>query len=70
MLNNYSQKHKERFRKEPRERYQNLSEKEKQGRRNQARKSIKTFLRKKKKRHINITWNVKRSYLTIEEVII
>ena len=33
-------------------------------------KDIKVLLQKKKKKDINIIWNVRRSYLTIEEIII
>ena len=33
-------------------------------------KDIKIFLKKKKRKDINITWNLKRSYLTLEEIII
>ena len=31
-------------------------------------KDIKVLLKKKKKKSINITWNVNRSYLTSEEI--
>ena len=31
-------------------------------------KDIKVLLKKKKKKNINFTWNVKRSYLTGEEI--
>ena len=31
-------------------------------------KDIKVLLKKKKKKSINITWNVKRSYLASEEI--
>ena len=33
-------------------------------------KNIRRLLKKKKKKDINIIWNVRRSYLTIEEIII
>ena len=48
MVNRYCQKHKEKFRKEARERYQNLSEedKEKKGKK-RLQADIKIFLKKK-----------------------
>ena len=43
MTNNYDQKHKERLRKEARERYQNLSEEEKDKRRKKSLRNITKF---------------------------
>ena len=33
-------------------------------------RDIKILLKKKKKNNFNIIWNVRRSYMTIEEIII
>ena len=33
-------------------------------------KDIKTLLKKNKKKEINFIWNIRRSFLTIEEIII
>ena len=70
MVNCYYQKHKERLRKKARERYQNLSEEEKDKIRKKARERYQNVIKKEKEKNINIISNVKRSYLTIEEVII
>ena len=53
MVNNYYQKHKERLRKEARERYQNLSEEEKDKRRKKTRERYQNFTdeEKEKKKH-------------------
>ena len=51
MVNNYYQKHKERLRKEARERYQNLSEEEKIKGEKRLEKDIKMLLMKKKKKN-------------------
>ena len=68
MVIKYYQKHKEKIRKEARERYKNLSEEEKDKR--QKKNDIKSLLKKKKKKGLNIFRNVRRSYLTVEEIII
>ena len=49
MENKYKQKHKERLQEEARERYQNLSEEEKDKRPKKYEKDIKILLKKKKK---------------------
>ena len=67
MVNSYYQKHKERHRKEACERYQNLSPEEDKIRIKRLEKDIEALLKKKKKKDINITWNVKRSCLTTEK---
>ena len=52
MVNNYHQKHKERLRKEERERYQNLSQEEKDERRRKAGERYANFTEEEKeKRH-------------------
>ena len=68
MVIKYYQTHKEKIRKEARERYKNLSEEEKDKR--QKKNNIKSLLKKKKKKGLNIFRNVRRSYLTVEEIII
>ena len=70
MVNKYYQKYKERLLKEACERYQNLSEEEKEKRRKRPEKVIKILLKKEKKKVFSIIKNVKRSYLSIEEIII
>ena len=70
MSSKYYQKHKQRLQKEARERYQNLSEEEKDKRIKRLEKDIKLLLKKKKEKGVSIIKNVKRSYLTIEETII
>ena len=50
MVNKYYQKHKERFRKEARVRYQNLSEEKKDKRRKKSKEDIKILLRRKRKK--------------------
>ena len=70
MVNCYYHKHKERLRKKARERYQNLSEEEKDKIRKKARERYQNVIKKEKEKNINIISNVKRSYLTIEEIII
>ena len=70
MVNYYYLKHKERLRKKARERYQNLSEEEKDKIRKKARERYQNVIKKEKEKNINIISNVKRSYLTIEEIII
>ena len=70
MVNKYYQKYKERLLKEACERYQNLSQKEKEERRKRPEKDIKILLKKEKKKVVSIIKNVKRSYLSIEEIII
>ena len=67
MVNSYYQKHKERHRKEACERYQNLSPEEDKIRIKRLEKDIEALLKKKKKKDINITWNVKISCLTTEK---
>ena len=52
MMNNCYQKHKERFRKGARERYQNLSEEELGKRRKNSEKEIEVLLNKKKKKGV------------------
>ena len=52
MVNKYYQKHKERLRKEVRERYQNLSEEEKDKKRRKVRERYQNFTKEvKEKRH-------------------
>ena len=50
MTNNDYQKHKERLRKEAREKYQNLSEEEKDKRQKRTRERYQILLKKKKKK--------------------
>ena len=50
MANKYYQKNKEKLRKEARERYQNLSEEEKEKRQKRLKTDIKIFPKKKKER--------------------
>ena len=50
MKNKYHQKHKERLRKEARERYQNLSEEEKNKRRKKAQDRYQKFTEEKKEK--------------------
>ena len=50
MTTNYYQKYKEKLQKEARERYQNLSEEEKDKRQRKPEKDIKILLKKKKKK--------------------
>ena len=69
MVNKY-QKHKGKLRKEARERYQNLSEKEKGKRQKGLEKDIKILITKKKKKGGSNIRHVRRSYLSIEEIII
>ena len=63
MVNKYYQKHKERLQKEARERYENLSEEEKD-------KKLKNAQEGKKKKVVSIIRKVRRSYLTITKIII
>ena len=70
MVNKYYQKHKENLRKEAPERYQNLSEEEKDKGKKRLEKDVKILLKKKKKKGVSIIRNVSRSYLNIEEIII
>ena len=69
MLNKYYQKHKERLRKESRERNQNLSEEEKD-KKKKTKKGPRKFTEENKEKGVSIIRNVRRSYLTIEEIII
>ena len=69
MVNKYYQKHKERLRKESRERNQNLSEEEKD-KKKQTKKGPRKFTEENKEKGVSIIRNVRRSYLTIEEIII
>ena len=68
MVNKYYQKHKERLRKESRERNQNLSEEEKA--KKKTKKGPRKFTEENKEKGVSIIRNVRRSYLTIEEIII
>ena len=52
MKNKYHQKHKERLRKEARERYQNLSEEEKNKRRKKAQDRYQKFTEEKKEKEL------------------
>ena len=70
MVINYYQKHEERHWKKARERYQNLSEEEKDKYEKRLVKDIEILVKKKEEKDINVIWNVKRSYLAIEEIII
>ena len=65
MANKYYQKHKERFQKEARERYQNLSEEKKR-----PKKDTKFLRKKKKKKGICIIRILSTSYLSIEDIVI
>ena len=67
MVIKYYQKHKEKIRKEARERYKNLSEEEKDKR---QKKRYQNFTEEEKEKGLNIFRNVRRSYLTVEEIII
>ena len=69
MVNKYYQKHKERLRKESRERNQNLSEEEKD-KKKKTKKGPRKFTEENKEKGVSIIRNVRRSYLTIEEIII
>ena len=64
MLNSCYQKAKERFPKEARKIYQNLSEEEKDKIEKRLQKDIKILLKKKKKKGVSIIRNERRSYLT------
>ena len=70
MVTKYYQKHKERLEKEAREKYQNLSGEEKNKSQKKSEKDINILLRKKKKKSVSITRNVRSSYQSIEEAII
>ena len=70
MVNNYYQKHKERLRKEARERYKNLLKEKKEKGEKRPEKDIKISFKKKNKKGISIIRNVTRSYLSIEDIII
>ena len=70
MVNKYYQKHKERLRKESRERNQNLSEEEKDKKKKKTKKGPRKFTEENKEKGVSIIRNVRRSYLTIEEIII
>ena len=67
MVIKYYQKHKEKIRKEARERYKNLSEEEKDKR---QKKRYQNFTEEEKEKGLTIFRNVRRSYLTVEEIII
>ena len=54
MSNRYYQKHEEKMRKEARERYQNLSEEEKNKRRKKARKRYENFTEEEKEKKASI----------------
>ena len=54
MTNKYYQKHKERLRKDARERYQNLSKEEKERRQKRSKKYIKILLRDKSRSYWSI----------------
>ena len=69
MLNKYYQKNKERLRKEARERYQNLLKNKTIKGEKSLEKDIKILQKNKKKKGVSIIKNVKRTYLTIEEII-
>ena len=69
MVHKYYQKHKERLQKEACEKYQHLSEEEKDKRQKKPQKDIKILLKKKKEKIISIIRNVSESY-SIEEIII
>ena len=69
MVHKYYQKHKERLWKEARERYQNLSEEEKDKRQKTGLKKDIKILLKKKKKGASIIRKI-RGYLTIEKIII
>ena len=69
MVNKYYQKHKERLRKESRERNQNLSEEEKD-KKKKTKKGPRKFTEENKEKGVSIIRNIRRSYLTIEEIII
>ena len=68
MVHKYYQKHNKRLRKEAPERYENLSEEEKDKRR--LEKDIKILLMKEKKQSVSIIRSKSRSYLSMEEIII
>ena len=70
MVNKYYQKHKERLRKESRERNQNLSEEEKDKKKKKKKKGLRKFTEESKEKGVSIIRNIRRSYLTIEEIII
>ena len=69
MVNKYYQKYKERHRKEARETYKIFLKKINIKHEKRLKKDIKILL-KKKKEGVCIIRNVKRSYVTIEEIII
>ena len=66
---NKCQKHKERLLKGANERYQDFSAEEKDERLRKAQERYQIFTREKKN-GVSIIRNIKRSYLTIEEIII
>ena len=65
MVNNYYQKHEERLRKEAREKYQNFSEKENGKRQKKTRERCQNFTE-----GVSIIRNIRKSYLSIEIIII
>ena len=68
MVNKYSQKHKEKLRKEAHERYQNVPEREKGPQK--AWERCRNFTGEQKEKGVIINRNVSRSYLSKEENII
>ena len=54
MVNKYYQKHKERLRKEARERYPNLSEEEKDERQKKARERYQNFTEEEKEKKMSV----------------
>ena len=63
MVNNYYQKHKEKLRKEGRERYQNLFEEEKEKRRKKAADRYQNLSEEQKEKRVRIIVNIIRSFL-------
>ena len=72
MVNKYYQKHKEKLRKEARERHQNLSEENKRKSINMLVSGIEIFLKKKKKGNVNMVVNKIRIFyrMSIEKFIL
>ena len=72
MVNKYYQKHKEKLRKEARERHQNFSEENKRKSVNMLVSGIEIFLRKKKKGNVNMVVNNIRIFyrMSIEKLFL
>ena len=70
MVNKYSQKHKEKLRKEAHEKYQNVPEREKDKGPQKAWERCQNFTGEQKEKGVIINRKLSRSYLSKEENII